>query len=80
MGFPWSNVIIAILWLVLSSISITEYLPYAKQLKGVDLIIFVLVFLIGGPVFGINQILTTLLDCILPEGWDDDDNDFNEKH
>lgn len=78
MGYPWSNIIISILWGILSTISIIEYLPYTKDLKGLDLIVFFLVFLIGGPVFGINQILTTLLDCIFPEGWDDDD--FNQKH
>ena len=79
MGFPWSNVIISILWGILSTVSIIEYLPYAKDLKGFNLIVFFLVFAIGGPVFGMNQILTTLLDCILPEGWDDDD-DFNQKY
>lgn len=78
MGFSWSNVIIGILWGTLSTISIIQYLPYTKDLKNFDLIIFFLIFAIGGPVFGINQILTTLLDCILPEGWDDDD-DFNQK-
>ena len=79
MGFSWANLIIGILWGTLSTVSIIEYSPYAKDLKGVDKIIFVLIFAIGGPVFGINQILTTLLDCILPEGWDDDD-DFNQKY
>jgi hypothetical protein len=74
MGFPWSNVIICILWGILSAVSIIEYIPYAKDLKSVDKIVFFLIFAIGGPVFGMNQILTTLLDCILPEGWDDDDD------
>ena len=54
MGFPWANVIISILWGTLSTVSIIEYLPYAKDLKGVDKIIFFLIFTIGGPVFGIN--------------------------
>lgn len=79
MGFPWANVIISILWGTLSTISVIEYLPYVKDLKGVDKIVFFLIFAIGGPVFGMNQILTTLLDCILPEGWDDGD-DFNQKY
>jgi hypothetical protein len=79
MGLPASNVIAMILWGVLSTISIIDYIPYAKNLKGFNLAVFFLVFLIGGPIFGINQILTTLLDCILPEGWDDDD-DFNQKY
>lgn len=79
MGFSWSYVIISILWGIFSTVSMIEYLPYAKDLKGVDKIIFFLIFAIGGPVFGMNQILTTLLSYILPEGWDDDD-DFNQKY
>lgn len=76
MGLPWTNIIISILWGILSGVAIIEYLPYAKELKGLDLIIFFFIFLIGGPIFGANQILTTLLDCILPEGWDDDDKGY----
>lgn len=79
MGYPWLHIIICILWGLLSILSMIEYIPYAKDLKGADRIIFFLVFLIGGPAFGINQVLTTILDCILPEGWDDND-DFNQKY
>lgn len=76
MGY-FSIFIISILWITLSLTAMINYLPYAKNLKGLNLVIFFLVFAIGGPFFGINQILTSLLDCILPEGWDDD-NDFNQ--
>lgn len=79
MGFSWTHIIITILWGTLSTISIIDYLPHAKDLKGLDLIVFYLVFLIGGPVFGINEILTSILELILPEGWDDDD-DFIHRH
>ena len=79
MGFSTSYVIAIILWMTLSIVSSLDYIPQTKNLKGLDLIVFILVFTIGGPVFGINQILTTLLDCILPEGWDNDD-DFDKKY
>ncbi len=79
MGFSTSYVIAIILWMTLSIVSSLDYIPQTKNLRGVDKIIFFLIFAIGGPVFGINQILTTLLDCILPEGWNDDD-DFNSKY
>ena len=69
--------LISILWITLSLTAMISYLPYAKNLKGLNLVVFFLVFTIGGPIFGINQILTSLLDYILPEGWDDD-NDFNQ--
>lgn len=77
MGFPQSF-ITPILWCILSIVSSLDYIPYAKQLKGFDLFVFFLVFTIGGPIFAANTIFTTLLDCILPEGWDD--NDFNQKY
>ena len=79
MGFSTSYVIAIILWFVVSTISMMDYMPYVENLSKADKVTFFLIFLIGGPVFAINQILVTLLDCILPEGWDDDD-DFNQKH
>jgi hypothetical protein len=65
--------IISILWITLSFNAMLSYLPMAQGLKGLNLFVFFLIFMIGGPIFGINQILTSLLDCILPEGWDNDD-------
>ena len=71
-------IIIIILWGTLSTISFMEYVDAAKDLKGWSQILFFFIFIIGGPIFGINQILTALLDTLLPEGWDDDD--FNKKY
>lgn len=79
MGFSLSYVIAVILWFTLSTIAMIDYIPYIKDLEPADRVTFFLIFAIGGPIFGINQVLTTLLDCILPEGWDDDD-DFNSGH
>ena len=50
-------IIIVILWFILSATVLFEYGPYAKDLQGLDLLIFFLVVIIGGPVFGINNIL-----------------------
>lgn len=79
MGYTISTIIAVVLWFTFSTISVLEYLPQAKELPPGRLAIFFLVFLIGGPVFGIYQMLTTILNFIMPEGWDNDD-DFNEKH
>lgn len=65
--------IIIILWGVLSSLSIIEFSPYCKELSTLKQFAVVLVCLIGGPIFGINQILTEILNIILPGGWDDND-------
>ena len=72
MGY-FSIFMIVILWITLSFTAMISYLPMAQGLKGLNLVVFFLIFMIGGPIFGINQILTALLDCILPEGWDNDD-------
>ena len=79
MGFSISYVIAIILWFTLSAISMIDYISYVQNLEIYNKVIFFLIFAIGGPIFGINQVLTALLDCILPEGWDDND-DFNSKH
>jgi hypothetical protein len=31
-----------------------------------------IIFIIGGPFFAIVNVLESLLDCIMPEGWDND--------
>lgn len=80
MGYATIHLILFIvLWMTLSIISATEYLPFTRYLKGKDLFLFYLVFTFGGPIFGINQVLTSILDSILPEGWDDED-DLNKGH
>lgn len=72
MGF--ATILIIILWGTLSTIAFLEYLPQMADLSTKGFWICALVFLIGGPVFGINQILTAILSCFLPEGWDNNDN------
>ena len=79
MGLETYKLIAIILWITLSIIAAMDYIPYAKELKGLKLIVFFAVFAIGGPVFGINEILTTLLESIMPEGWDDKDGDGDGK-
>lgn len=77
----FSVIIIAILWFILSTTVLFEYGPYAKDLRGLDLLVFFLVVIIGGPVFGINNILVQILDLLLPEGWNDDGpDDFYKGH
>lgn len=67
--------IILILWLMFSTLAIIEYASFCKDLKVSEQIIVSIIFLIGGPIFAAANILETILDCILPEGWNDDDND-----
>ena len=76
-----SVIIITILWFILSTTVLFEYGPHAKDLRGLDLLVFLLVVIIGGPVFGINKMLVQILDLLLPEGWNDDgSDDFYKRH
>lgn len=69
-----SSIIIIILWSAMSTLIMIEYAPYCKNLSLSDQIIVGLIFWIGGPIFAISNILEAILDCILPEGWGDDDD------
>ena len=64
--------IILILWSVMSLIVMIQYAPLCKDLSQSDKLAVGLIFIIGGPFFAIVNILKTMLDCYLPEGWDDD--------
>lgn len=65
--------LLVILWITLSLNAFIGYAALVSELPWLDKIIVCLVFMIGGPAFGINQILTAILDLIFPEGWDDED-------
>lgn len=67
-----SVIIIAILWSAMSMLVMIEYAPYCKDLSWQDQLIVGLIFVIGGPIFTIANVLEAILDCILPEGWGDD--------
>ena len=62
--------IVIVLWSVLSLLVMIQYAPYCKDLNSTDQIIVGVIFLVGGPFFAIANVLESLLDCFLPEGWD----------
>lgn len=68
-----SMIIIMILWSAMSLLVMIEYAPACKDLKSSEQLIVGIIFLIGGPIFTIANVLETILDCFLPEGWGDDD-------
>ena len=67
-----SQIIAVILWNAMSLLVMIEYAPYCKDLPKSDQLLVGLIFLIGGPIFTIANILEAILDCILPEGWEND--------
>ena len=67
-----SGIIILILWAALSLLVMIQYAPMCKELSDNDKLIVGIIFIIGGPFFAIANVLEALLDCFLPEGWDED--------
>lgn len=65
--------ILTILWLILSLLVFFQYGQYTKDLSIADRFAFCIICLIGGPIFAAANILEALLNCILPEGWGDED-------
>ena len=49
----------------------TMWLGIIALLCGVALLVGI-IFIIGGPIFAAANVLEAILDCILPEGWGDD--------
>lgn len=75
MGLEGSQVIITILWSILSLLTALQIFPNCKGVEGINKIVVILIVIFGGPFFAITNILEELLNMILPEGWDDDDQD-----
>lgn len=68
-------IIVIILWATLSLLTMIENAPYCKNLSPMDSFVVFIIFALGGPIFALNTVLTMILSLILPEGWDDDDDD-----
>ena len=75
MGMEITGLIVIILWATMSLLVMIQYAPACKDLPKQDMIIVGIIFMIGGPIFTIANVLEALLDCFLPEGWGDDGPD-----
>lgn len=65
---------IIIAWFLLAVISLIAYLPVFRRLDNVAIItLFMLVLIVGSPIFIVNNIFVLILNSFMPEGWDDDD-------
>ena len=67
-----SGIITIILWAAMSLLVMIQYAPACKDLSNNDKLIVGIIFMIGGPIFTLANILEALLDCFLPEGWSED--------
>lgn len=67
------GLIALILWATTSLLVMIQYAPYCKDLSAFDKGAVGIIFIIGGPFFAIANVLEAILDCYLPEGWNDDE-------
>lgn len=65
------SIIIVILWATCSLLVMIQYAPYCLEMPMGDYLIAGIIFIIGGPFFTITNVLESILDVIMPEGWDD---------
>jgi hypothetical protein len=68
------ELIILILWSILSLLLIVQYRPICSKLPIKDKIVVGIIFIMGGPILAAASIFEAILDIILPEGWNDDDD------
>lgn len=70
------SIVAVSLWFVIAALLIVEFAPYTKGLNKADTITVFFILLLGGPIIAIANILEALLGSILPEGWNNDDENF----
>lgn len=71
--------IIIILWGAMAFLLLMQNAEACAGLGLTDRIIVSLILLTGAPILIIASVLQSILSIILPEGWDNDDDDF-KKH
>lgn len=66
------GIIIIILWATCSLLTMIQYAPFCSNMPTGNFLLAGTIFIIGGPFFAIVSVLETILDIIMPEGWDSD--------
>lgn len=71
-----ARIIIILCWAIMSLMTMIQYADVcAKVESSAAKLLAGIIFIIGGPIFCAYTALSGLLDYILPEGWEDDDDD-----
>ena len=70
-----TRALLIIAWIIMVLLSVTQYASLVADLDAprANKLLAGLVFIIGAPIFCAYTALSGLLDYLLPEGWDDDD-------
>lgn len=67
-----SGIIVGVLWAIMSLLVMIQYTPACKDLSWQDQLLVGIIFIVGGPIFAAANVLEAILDCILPEGWNNE--------
>lgn len=74
-----TKILLIVAWVIMILLTLTQYADIIinQEVSHPKKILAGLVLIIGAPVFCAYTALSGLLDYLLPEGWDDDnDNEF----
>lgn len=70
-----SKIIIAVLWFICAAMVSIQFIPYCGELKRIEKFAIFTICWIAGPVFALNNICVELINSLLPEGWDNNNNE-----
>lgn len=73
------QVLILIFWGIMSLFMLCSVAPNCDGLSWESKITITIIIAIGGPFLIVAAIIESLLNSILPEGWNDDDDDEEPK-
>lgn len=67
---------ILLFWILMFYTLCFQYMMPLMSISGFERLVAMMVFLVGAPFFFIVNILNNILDCIFPEGWDNDEGGY----
>lgn len=72
-----TRILLIIAWVIMVLLTLTQYEEDVRlaQAPQINKILAGILFIIGAPIFCAYTAISGLLDILLPEGWDDDDDD-----
>lgn len=71
-------IIITILWGIMAAFLLIQNAEFCVELNIIDKIIVGVILVLGAPILILASVLQSILNLFLPEGWDNDDDNFKK--
>lgn len=71
-------IIITILWGIMAAFLLIQNAEFCVELNAIDKIIVGAILVLGAPILILASVLQSILNLFLPEGWDNDDDNFKK--